>query len=829
MPALPRPRRCSVLSPRWRKLLRDVAHTPGRTALMVLAMAAGVCALATMLSSYTILSRETTRNYLDTNPPSATLQLDAIDAPLLAAIRAFPGIADAQASALAGALLETGDGHWLPVTIFVLGDFNAQRINTIYRGQGAWPPPPGTLLLERDALPLAHAAIGAQLRLRRAQGEPQPVTISGTAHDPALPPANRGQTVYAFATPDSLRALGMDGRLTQLQLTVRGPAASDADAIEAVVAPLARWLRQQGRSVNAIRIPPPGEHPHQKVMRSMLLMLLAFSVIALLLSALLSATLLGGMLAQQRRQIGVMQAIGARSAQLAAMYLVLVALLAALATALGIWGGLAAGRAFSGVVLREILNFSMHSGELPAWAYVALVLAGMAPPLLAAALPIRQACRSTVQAALSEAGSGKLYVRPRRAGAWRHAGLLERLPGVERSLLMALRNSVRRRGRLLLTLGLLGAAGAMYLSSLNLRAAAQQHLADAAAQRHYDLETVLDRPAAPAQVAQLLGALAEVALVEPWRRRSAARERADGLEIERVYPDGAHGTLTVMAVPEPNATLQLAMLDGRWLVPGEQGTAVLNGEALEFFPQATPGGTIGLSSGGKTLRLRVAGIARQYMSPATVFVTPATYASLAGAAATAPPALDAGQLPASTYRIVLRQHSAAALDAAAARISGVLAAAGMQVRINYTETMLRKEVDGHFDLLIGAMLFISLLMAAVGLFGLCAAMGSSVAERGREIGILRSIGAIVLRNVLCEGVFIALLSIPLAFALALPLSAALGSLLGNMLFGLAFPLVVSGQALLAWLLLALAGALLASGLPAWRAARLSIRQALSTL
>ena len=75
-----------MLSPRWIKLLRDAQATPGRIALMVLAIAAGVCGMATMLSSYTILSRETTRNYLDTNPPSATMQLDRIDAPLMAAV-----------------------------------------------------------------------------------------------------------------------------------------------------------------------------------------------------------------------------------------------------------------------------------------------------------------------------------------------------------------------------------------------------------------------------------------------------------------------------------------------------------------------------------------------------------------------------------------------------------------------------------------------------------------------------------------------------------------------------------------------------------------------
>lgn len=803
-----------MLSPRWTKLLRDVAQTPARVALMVLAMAAGVCALATMLSSYTILSRETTRGYLATNPPSATLQLDALDAPLLAAIRAFPGILDAQAAGTAGALMETAAGAWLPVTIFIVDDFAHMRINTVAHEQGAWPPPPGALLLERDALRLGGYALGARVRLRGGKGEARAVTevtLSGTVHDPALPAASRGQTLYAYATPATLAALGMDGALHQLKLTVRDQP-MNVEAIEATVAALGRWLQGRGRTVERIRIPPPGEHPHQKVMASMLLMLLAFSAIALLLSALLTATVVGGLLAHQRRQIGVMQAIGARGGQIAALYLTLVGVLAALAGALGIAAGLAAGRAFSGVVLREILNFEMRSGAVPHWVYAALLAAGMLPPLLAAAVPVLRASRATVQSALGEVGTGGQYeVAPSR---WS-----DRFPWLDRSLLMALRNSLRRRARLLLTVGLLGAAGAMYLSSLNVRAASQQHLEDAAADRHYDIETTLGAAAPVRQVRDLLAALPQVALVEPWERSGATRLRADGLEIERVYPDGAHGTLLLAAVPEPNATLRLAMLGGGWLKAGEQGGAVLNGEALEFFPGARVGDTIGLSSRGRALRLRVDGIARQHMAPATVFVTPATFAA-------------APQRQASNYRIVLRRHDAASIAAAASDVGQALGAAGIEVRLSTTETMLRKEVDGHFDLLIAAMLFISLLMALVGMFGLAAAMGSSVAERAREFGIMRSIGAsgaVVLRNVLCEGALIALMSVPLAFALALPLSAGLGAFLGEALFGLAFPLVLSWQALLVWLALALGGALLASGLPAWRASRLSIHQALTTL
>ena len=86
-----------MLSPRWMKLVRDMRATKGRTALMVLAIAAGVCGVATMLTSYSILERETRRNYLATNPPSATLNVERIEPKLVEQVRRFPGIRQAQA------------------------------------------------------------------------------------------------------------------------------------------------------------------------------------------------------------------------------------------------------------------------------------------------------------------------------------------------------------------------------------------------------------------------------------------------------------------------------------------------------------------------------------------------------------------------------------------------------------------------------------------------------------------------------------------------------------------------------------------------------------
>ncbi len=59
-------------------------------------------------------------------------------------------------------------------------------------------------------------------------------------------------------------------------------------------------------------------------MTSVITLFLVFSFMALVLSAILTATMINGLLAQQIRQIGIMKAIGARTRQITGLYLVLI-------------------------------------------------------------------------------------------------------------------------------------------------------------------------------------------------------------------------------------------------------------------------------------------------------------------------------------------------------------------------------------------------------------------------------------------------------------------------------------------------------------------------
>ncbi|MES2036236.1 MAG: FtsX-like permease family protein [Pseudomonadota bacterium] len=802
-----------LLKPRWMKLARDAQLMPGRTAMMILAIAAGVFGLATMLTSYTILIREIRQNYLATNPASATLRIDSIDTQLMQAIRNFPGIAAAQASAKVDAGIQLADGRLQALNLMIVDDFKELRINSIFPETGAWPPPPGTLLLEKDSLKKVKLKTGDVLQLKMTDGSQRQITISGGAHDPGVPVPS--MSAFAYATPDTMAALGIKDGMHDLKITVSDKP-FDIDAIEQVASKLALWIQQQGHVVERIRIPPPGEHPHQLIMTSILGMLLVFSGIALVLSAVLTATIIESMLAQQVRQIGVMKTIGARTSQISTLYLGFVLIIALLATCIGAPAGLAAGRAFSQQILVSVLNFNMNSGAVPDYVYLVLIMAGVLVPLCMAVVPISRACNVSAHTAMTDFGSKQKYFAEKAFGKW-----LSHLPGLDRGMLMSLRNSFRSRGRLMLTLALLATAGAMFISSLNVRKASQEHLVEAAAERHYDLEIHLSKPEDKNKIIRIIGTVSGVNLVEAWSSSAVARHRPDGLNIERTYPDGGHGSLNVTAIPDGSKLISLTMQSGQWLseVKSSAGndldTVVLNNKALESFPKTIVGDTITLGVRDKTASLRVVGIARQKMTGAMAYVSPSTYAKLT----------SQNELYRS-FRVEMNQHDAKTIDTVTKQIEAALGRQEIRISASITENMLRQEVDDHFDLLVNALLFISILMALVGVLGLGSSISSNVAERTREFGVMRSIGAspaIVIRNVIAEALFIALMSFGIAVAMALPLSASISAFLGNLLFDEAFPLVISQKSLWIWFLIVTSGAVLASAYPAWKASRLSVR------
>ncbi|HYW84953.1 MAG TPA: ABC transporter permease, partial [Spirochaetia bacterium] len=491
--------------PRWKKLLRDMVTMRGRMLMMAAAIGLSVLGIGAVLSTLAILTREIRRNYLGTNPASATVVVaGGVEESLLAAVKAQPGIKDAQARTSVLARFQVRSGVWQPLLLFVVKDFSQMRIATFTPEAGQWPPPTGTILMERAVLPLFGFKIGDSVTVKTPHGPRHEVIVSGTVHDPSLAPAWQEQMGYGYITLETLAALGEPAVPDELKLSVGTPS-FDRGFITSSALGVVSWLKAQGRQVVDIQIPPPAMHPHQGQMTALLTIFLVFGILSLILSGILVATVVSGMLAKEVRQIGVMKAIGGRTAQIAVIYGAMVAIVGGIAVAVGTVLGMAAGRTFSKVVA-SLLNFTIYNDAIPAWVFVLQAAAGILVPLVISLVPILRATRMTVHEALSDYGvslnsNAATGAQPRRRVSDR----------VSRKITLAVRNAFRRRGRLVLTLGLLAAGGAMFTMALNVSTAWQVNLENGFKSRHYDFEIRLGKPESVEKVMGLLSAIPGVA------------------------------------------------------------------------------------------------------------------------------------------------------------------------------------------------------------------------------------------------------------------------------------------------------------------------------
>jgi len=800
-----------MLSPRWRKLLGDLSESRQRTAAMVIALAISIFGVGTILDSYSILTREIARNYQATNPASATLELAGADDALAAEVRTFPGIADAEARATILSRIRVGD-DWARLLLFVINDFNDLRLNTFERESGAWPPPQGTLLVERSSIKVLKAGIGATVLVKTPHGVPREVIVSGLVHDTSLAPGVQEQTVYGYITRETLGLLGEKPVLDELRIRV-AEHPLDRNSIDVTARGLANRLSTRGHAVRRIQVPKPGQHPHQSQMKGVLFLFISFSLMALVLSAILVATLVSAMLARQVREIGVMKAIGATSGQIAAIYLSMVALLGAIATASAMPLALLAARMFSNAIA-NLLNFTIISYQVPFWTLAVQIASGVLVPLIMAAFPIMRGARVTVREAINDYG-----LKSDTFGQHRLDSALARLQGIGRAYLLALRNMFRRRGRLILSLGLLATGGGMLMTALNVRDAWEAYIGRIYADRHYDVQIKLNDPERIDTLRSALQNVRGVAKVEPWGYSETTLAQPGMVDIVRTYPDGGHGSFLMIGTPPETTMVTFRVLAGRWLQPTDSDAVVLNQMARSLMPDVKIDDTILLSLGGRATKWRVAGIVEEIGSPAAAYASEKAYAEAAGI----------------TGRAQMIRITSSATDQAERveiirSIERALATAGVSVREGLPLAVLRTAIVEHVSVLVNTLIATAVLLGLIGVLGLASFMSMNVIERTRELGVMRAIGAApgtIMRIIISEGVFIGGLSWVFAVMLSVPLSLLVGGIVGMLSFRVPLSLTISPAAMLLWLVTVLVISAAACAWPALRASRLTVREALA--
>ncbi|WP_415855115.1 FtsX-like permease family protein [Sinomonas sp. G460-2] len=804
------------MRPRWRKMARDLWAARGRTVAMIAAIALSVAAVTAFLAAASILSTEIDANYRAANPASATLHLTrSIGPEQLAVARATPGVTDAAARSTVAARIRVQGGPWQSLLLFVSADGDPQRVASVRVEAGSWPPPAGQLFLERTALPFLGVHVGDRVEVLAPYGRLTTFDVAGAVHDGGVAPADQERTVYARTTTAALAEMGLPTGLDELEIAVGGPGGPSGDAaqIEAVAQDLASRLGAAGYPTTSIDVPPPLRHPHYGQMAMVATSMLLFGALSLLMSSILVAAMIGGTLTAQIRQIGAMKAVGATTSQVFGMYLTMTAVIAGLATAIAVAPGLLLGRFIAGLG-GSMLNLDIDPTTMSPLVIVVAIAAGVLVPVLVAVPALLRGTRRTVREAIDDHGT-----EPVGATA-RLLTVLRRLP-LGRDTAIAARGLLRRPGRFALTVGMLALAGAGAITGLNTSIGWDRLVQSGLDARAYDAEVRFAGPVATASLREITDAVPGVSRTEPLRALPATVHGAAPVDVVHVYPDDAHGSLTMVA-PPPNASFTAPpIVAGRWLRDDDMEAVVLTTLAVaQQAPAAVVGDRLPLTVNGRTSSWTIVGIAQEFGTQGTAYVTSAEFTAASGTSADAATILRLG---AAGTTQADRSH---ALDG----LTAVLDAKGLPVERAFTTDALRAALDGHVFVLVEALFVIAAIMAIVGLLGLSTSLSTSVTERTREYAIMRTIGAtggFIRSTVVIEGVLTASAALVLAIIAAIPAGAALGVFIGQNAFRQDLPFTYAPAPLLIWSLLSLAGAVVATIAAANRAARLTVSRALT--
>ncbi|MEX2177599.1 MAG: FtsX-like permease family protein [Gemmatimonadaceae bacterium] len=784
-------------SPRWRKVVRDVWLHKARTLLVVLAICVGIIGSGAVLNKWALLRRVTHGEFSASNPASATLRTDSIDATLLHRVRALPAIrrAEARRTVTASARTEAG---WRTALLFATEDF-AKEIGVLKPEHGAWPPADGAIVVEASSVEFSGASIGQPLEIQVGDAAPVALTTTGIARDVGLAPGWMEHVVYAFVTPATLARLGSSASLNELQIVVRDPAL-DREAVRRVANEVRVLVEDTGRRVSDVDVPVPGRHIHTAQIDSLLMTQGAFGLLAMLMSGLLVLNLISAMLTGQVREIGIMKAIGARGGQIARMYLGLALGLGLVACAIAIPAAAVLGRLYA-QFSADMLNFDITGFTIPFWAFGIQLAVGALLPVLAAAVPVRRGSRISVGDALRDFG---ILGRGDNATPT----LLRRVGGVTRPLLLSLRNAFRRRQRMALTLVTLAMGGAVYLGALNLKAAIVASVDLLFGTQRFDIGIRFAKPYHPDSIEAAVSRVAGVARVEAWSSGRAALRRADG-SVGNAFP--------LTAPPADTRMLSFDVVSGRGLQAGDANALVVNRRLIEDDSSFVVGREVTLVIAGRPTPWIVVGVAETGPSAAAYVPRDALAPIVSNGGASLAVVASALAGPASHLDLVQR-------------IRSDLTDAGIEVGSGQLLAQQRRVVEDHLLLVAGFLGVMAQLMIVVGGLGLASTMSLGVLERTREIGVLRAIGArhrSILTMVQVEGLVIAVLSWLVAIPLSLVMSVALGDAFGRVMLKVPVILVPEAGAVLRWLAVVVVVSIAACAWPAYRAMRVSTRTALS--
>ena len=806
-------KRLLSIRPRWRKVFSDLWGNRIRTLLVVASIAVGLFAVGMIATINSYLTTDMTESYAAVDPANIQVAVSSFDTDTVDAIKNVPGVSDANGVRLVGMRLKTGPDQWISVTLVAIPDFNKMTINRVRQVQGQWPPADHEVVFDLHKLPDANANISDLVEIKLpGETKTRQLKFVGTVQDQTIGSSGGGGGYFlaplqGYITYDTLEWLDQPKQLNELYATVASDL-NDEQHIRAVADKVSKKLEDNKHMVLNSLVRRTVDHPNSVYVQAMSGVLFMLGFLVVFLSTFLITNTLSGLLRQQTEQIGVMKTVGARSGQIIGIYVVLILSFSLIALIISMPVSGQIGYQFARILGTQ-LNFNVHGYRTVPLAILLQIVIALVVPLAAGIVPIIQGASVTVQ----EAFNGSSAASGEQKRAW--IGMISRnIRILSRPMLISLRNTFRRKGRLFLTLVTLTLGGAIFIATFNVRASMTDYIKRLSKYFVADVSLNLEHPYRMNRVEQDILNVPGVAMVEGWA----------GARVELLQADDTPGESVRLVAPPVNSKLiQPIVTKGRWILPGDQNAITLNELFLSKFPNLKIGDTLRLRVNGQKTNWIVVGFF-QFAGKSGGYIGYANYNYLSQ--------LIHAPDQASTYEIVTtgQNHTFQGQKEEGQLVENYLDKLGYHISDVSAGNNTLNSASSGLNTLIAFLLVMAVLSAIVGSIGLTGTLSMNVMERTREIGVMRAIGAsdfTVMKLVIVEGVIIGGASWIFGSLLAFPISNVLWAAISIAVFNASSSFTLSPTGFLIWMVLVLVLSVLASVIPARNAARLTIREILS--
>jgi putative ABC transport system permease protein len=798
--------RPNILRPRWRKVLSDLWDNKLRTLLVVASIAVGVFAVGTIGTAYVILSEDMNVSYVAANPSNIEIWTNPFDDNFVSSIKNVPGVKDAEGRNITTVRISQDGKTWLSHDLVAINDYEGSGINLRTPVEGATVPGNRQLLIEKSAVNDTDFEVGDVLQVQLSDDTIREMPVVGLVLDPTTGMGDFMALPKGYISMDTLNWLDQPENYNRLYATVSG-SSDNEDLIEAVSVRIEDKIEKSNRQVFRTTQKKSNEHPMASTIQAILGVLGALGALVMILSSSLIANTLNALLNQHLRQIGVMKLVGARNFQISVMYILLIVSFGILAMVVSVPLGSLAGYGLAELLAGQ-MAINLQGFRIVPLVVILQVSIALIVPLAAGFFPVNSGSKITVRRAISEDRQGG---QPSNAGLLTRMG--ERLRWISRPVMLSIRNTFRRKGRLLLTLFTLIMAGATFIAVFNVRASMEGFVEQMNQLFIADITLNFEVPYRSSIVESTVMQVQGVSDIEAWSAASA----------EVLEPDDSVSTnIQILAPPAESSLIAPDMVAGRWVRPGEANALVVADSIWDTYPDLQP---------GDTLRLRLQGEREDDWTVVGMFRFAAPMGDIIGYADYETVSEHINMPNKSfSFRVVTDEHTLEFQESIIKALDDHLRESGLRVSDMEAGLSTMSDASEGIGIMVGFLLFMALLTALVGSIGLMGTMGMNVLERTREIGVMRAIGAVdsvVIKSVIIEGVFIGLISWFFGAILTFPFSYLLLNIITRSMFNAPMPLAITPQGFLIWLLVVVALSVVASVLPARNASRLTIREVLA--